>query len=138
MLNRIKTAWHVLIGDIDLDLMYSSHRAQMDSLSSQIDELQAEIEEKESMLQSVEVWSNDLEAFTQVTAPNNKAWGRVLRQLVWAKVNQSESLDDEELIGIMTDNGNTSGKHNALAQCISYLRTKKGYNIERKNNRYTL
>jgi len=138
MLNRIKQAFHVLMGDIDIDLMESSHRAQWDALNEYCENLEKKYNQVCQDLSAVQDDARDFESFTEVTAPSNKAWGRVLRQLVWSKVQNTKPTDDDGLIYAITDGCDKYVSKNALAQCISYLRTKKGYNIKRKNNRYTL
>jgi len=138
MLNRIKQAFHVLMGDIDIDLMESSHRAQMDALNKYCENLEGKYDQVCQDLSAELEDSTAFESFTEVTAPSNKAWGRVLRQLVWSKVQNTLPTDDDGLIYAISDGGDKEVSQNALAQCISYLRNKKGYNIKRKNNRYTL
>lgn len=141
MMKRIKLAFHVLMGDIDIDLMESSHRAQMDALNKYCENLEGKYDRKNDEIKNITEWGDQLESFSEITAPSSKAWGRVLRKLVWQKVEKvkhEDLADDEELISAMDDYCSPRPSRNALAQCISYLRNKKGYNIKRKNNRYTL
>jgi hypothetical protein len=51
---------------------------------------------------------------------------------------KAEPWTDDELRSLMAEYGKPVPSVAALNQMISFLRTKKGMNIKRKNSRYTL
>lgn len=149
MLNRIQQAFDVLAGRVDIDDIFASLRLANNELSDLIKAHNEKKERNESLLKEIDFIEGENNyarkeldryvGFVDFLLPENKSWARVASILLWSKYNKAEPLTDEELRLLMANyDRRNMPSVNALNQMISFLRTKKGINVKRKNSCYTL
>lgn len=138
---RIKQAMRVLIGDVDVDELQSLLYAASSDCSTFSNLYNEERDRNQSLnneIEFLEESKRDTDRLLNFILPDSKSWSRIALILYDCKMKKAEPWTDDELRSLMAEYGKPVPSVAALNQMISFLRTKKGMNIKRKNSRYTL